>query len=75
MNIISELTFLRRNTNKNEFKMKIAVTRARDMRREATRQSLLTSFQKNQAGSHSHLCSPFKMCGDVLALGVGRIVL
>ena len=55
--------------------MKIAVTRARDMRREATRQSLLVSFKKNQADSHSHLCSPFRMCDDGLVLCVGRIVL
>ena len=54
--------------------MKIAVTRTGDMRCEATRQSLLASFQKNQAGSRSHLCSPFRMCGDVLASCVRRTV-
>ena len=55
MNITFELIFLRRKTHKNEFKMKMAVTRERNMRREATRQSLLTRFQEKQAGFHSHL--------------------
>ena len=68
--MIFELFFLRRKTNKNEFKMKMDVTRAREMRREATRQSLPARFQENQAGSHSH---PMLSVQNVWrCVGVGR---